>query len=240
MELPLWHMESTPSEVKHGFSDVYVQVVDTTGRFLCRIYIPNVIRLVLGDKYISCEYFPSVYGFWATRLLVGGVQSISEYDTFFDGYPDHEYSPYQVLFNKARIALCRLRFPYELSEEHKLAYEQYLIQHARLTIQKLAFDKNFEMLTYLLEKVTIPLQKYNDMVDWSVETQLNEITAILLEHRSRTWGDSVLSLSLEDNKIEPDDDEVEPPEEDDSPPFFVHSGLKFVGDEETPPCTLGD
>jgi hypothetical protein len=218
-EVTLWQGEGTTVGSDHGFSDVYLQIVDTAGMFLCRVYIPDEYVREPQDAGEETHYYPSAYGYWATRLLTGGARSISEYDTFFAGYPDHEEEPDQVLFDKARIALSRLRFPYELSEEYKLAYEQFLIQHARLTIQKLAKDNNLEMLTFLLENVTIPLQKYIDMVDWSAKAQRVEITAMLLEYRHRTWGDTVLRLSLDDLAVEADEDEDELESDDYNIPF---------------------
>ncbi len=209
-EVTLWQGEGTTLGSEHGFSDVYLQIIDTTGLFLCRVYIPYEYVRELEDAGGETTNYSSAYGYWATRLLSGGARNISEYDTFFAGYPDHEERPDQVLYDKARIALCRLRFPYELSEEYKLVYEQFLIQHARLSIQKLAEDNNLEMLTFLLGNVTIPLKKYIDMVDWSAKTKRGEITALLLEYRHRTWGDTVLRLSLDDLAVEADDDELEP------------------------------
>ena len=216
-EVTLWQGEGTTVESKYGFSDVYLQIVDTAGMFLCRVYIPA--EITRGDEYDEENYqlYPSAYGYWATRLLLGGVQSISEYDTFFERYPDHLENPNQVLYDKALIALCRLRFPYELSERYKLAYEQYLIQHARLTIQKLAKDNNLEMLTFLLEMVTIPLKKYIDMVDWSAKAQKVEITGMLLEYRHRTWGETIQSYSLDDVELDADEDELE--SDDDNDPY---------------------
>ncbi len=215
-EVTLWQGERTTVESEHGFSDVYLQIVDTAGLFLCRVYIPADIMRADEDDEDDYQLYPSAYGYWATRLLLRAVQSISEYDTFFERYPDHEESPIQVLFDKARIALCRLRFPYELSERYRQAYEQFLIQHARLTIQKLAKDYNLEMLTFLLENVTIPLKKYIDMVDWSAKAQKVEITAMLLEYRHRTWGDTVQSYSLDDVELEADEDELESDDDNNS------------------------
>lgn len=182
VQIPLGTQDATPGEVSCGFSDVYLQVVDSAGLFLFRVYIP-------GDGY----------GHWATRLLLGGVLNMGAYDSLFEAYDD--------IYDKARVALCRLRFPYELSADWKQTYEQFLLRHARFTGQKLALEDNLEMLTFLLGAVAIPLKKYKDLVEWSAKTGRVEVTSIYLEYQHRTWQDTMQNFSLDAVVVEGEDED---------------------------------
>lgn len=83
-------------------------------------------------------------GYRARKQFVDGRVDLAGYDQVFEKACNEEH-----FLTLMKMALCRLEYPYQLSNEAKDRYEQYIISHDREVMTKLAASENADTLAHL-------------------------------------------------------------------------------------------
>jgi hypothetical protein len=142
-----------------------------------------IAKLYLTGDEIEAEFFK--------KLIGGHVEHISEYDSLF---PIRD----EIMINKIRVALYRLEYPFELSEEHQLIYSVYLRNHADLIIPLLISNADIQMINRLALIGAFPERKMNEYIDLAQDLSLVEIVSFLLDYKFKAFGiDSQKSLEIQ-------------------------------------------
>ena len=83
-------------------------------------------------------------GYRARKQFVDGRVDLAGYDQVFEKACNEEH-----FLTLMKMALCRLEYPYQLSNEAKDRYEQYIISHDREVMTKLAASEDADTLAHL-------------------------------------------------------------------------------------------
>lgn len=109
------------------------------------------------------------------------ILSITQENNKFDFYGyDSNWANFGKETNKIRIAILRLQYPYELSEEMKLAYEGFLSKQGLNAGKFFIDDNDMESLKWMLEKKFITKSAFPKLIDYASEKGKIEFTAVLL------------------------------------------------------------
>ena len=113
----------------------------------------------------------------------GAILSIKSTEGKFDftGYDDY-FASLAKAPNKVRIAMARLEYPYELSEEMETVYMNYLKRQA-VVAGSIAIDSNdLKSLEMLVEKKLLTANSIKKLIEYAKTTGNTEITAWLLNY----------------------------------------------------------
>ena len=93
-----------------------------------------------------------------------------------------------------KVAVMRLKYPFELSDTAREEYAAYLRVHADRIARRAVWEKNTDVLSYLCGNDLISSGGIMKLLDYSMSLSASECTAILLEYQSRlNWhGDPLL------------------------------------------------
>lgn len=97
----------------------------------------------------------------------------------FSGY-DECWAKLGQKLNKILVALTRVQYPYELSEEMQETYENFLKKHGLEAGKILIDENNIEALTILTEKQIFSEKVLKSLVDYANTTEKTHFTAALL------------------------------------------------------------
>lgn len=89
-------------------------------------------------------------GYRARKQFVGGRLDVSGYDTVFEKACNEEQ-----FLTLMKMALNRLEYPYELSEDARIRYESYIAAHEVAVLEKLVETQDEETLRMLCEQPMI-------------------------------------------------------------------------------------
>lgn len=89
---------------------------------------------------------------------------------------------------KDRLAVMRLRYPFELIESAREGYVRYLSGHLERIVQNAVRDRDIGMLSFLCDEGLICSENILDMIDRSVSLTASECTAFLLKRRAEMGG----------------------------------------------------
>ena len=89
---------------------------------------------------------------------------------------------------KDRLAVMRLRYPFELIESAREGYVRYLSGHLERIVQNAVRDRDIGMLSFLCDEGLICSENILDMIDRSVSLTASECTAFLLKRRAEMDG----------------------------------------------------
>ena len=93
-----------------------------------------------------------------------------------------------------KVAVLRLKYPFELSGTAREKYAAYLSAHADRIARRAVWERDTEVLSYLCENNLISSGGIMKLLDYSMSLSASECTALLLEYRSKLdWcGDPLL------------------------------------------------
>lgn len=104
-----------------------------------------------------------------------------EYDTLFPHVQVQE--PERLV---TRLALGRLRFPYQLAERHRLAYEQYLAEHCVAAAGQAVERNDMEDLAWLMEHVKYDGAQLETVIELAGKKQDGEMVSFLMDQKRKT------------------------------------------------------
>ena len=91
---------------------------------------------------------------------------------------------------KDRLALMRLKYPFELSESAGDVYARYLGSHVKRIAQHAVRDIDIDMLSFLCDEGLICSENILEIIDYSISLSASECTAFLLKCRAEMDGHS--------------------------------------------------
>lgn len=93
-----------------------------------------------------------------------------------------------------KVAVMRLKYPYELSDDTCEEYSRYLRAHADRIARRAVWEKDTDVLSFLCENDLISRESIMKLTDYSISLSASECTALLLERQSKLdWhGDLLL------------------------------------------------
>lgn len=89
---------------------------------------------------------------------------------------------------KDRLAVMRLKYPFELSESAGNEYTCYLCRHLKRIAQRAVRGRDIDMLSFLYEKGMICNENILEILDYSISLSATECTAFLLKCREELDG----------------------------------------------------
>lgn len=121
----------------------------------------------------------------------GAVLSIKSKNGKFDfaGY-DAYFASLAKAPNKIQVALARLEYPYELSNEMLDVYQSFLKRQAVVAGKMLIDDDRLETLEMLGEKHLLTASAVTKLIEYANSKDKVAITAWLLEYNHKTYGKS--------------------------------------------------
>ena len=120
----------------------------------------------------------------------------------FEAYDSMFYKLKQE-YNRLKIALLRLRYPYELSEEMKETYVSYLLDHRSIAGRIVINDGDHETLSVLIQKRILNTAVFPELIEYAQMIKRYECVALLLDHQNTEFDREDVSEFLKLN----DDDE---------------------------------
>ncbi len=93
---------------------------------------------------------------------------------------------------KDRLAVMRLKYPFELSESAGNEYTSYLFRHLKRIAQHAVRGRDLDMLSFLCEKGMICSENILEILDYSISLSASECTAFLLKCRAELDGHNVM------------------------------------------------
>lgn len=84
-----------------------------------------------------------------------------------------------------RLAVMRLKYPYELSESARRDHTGYLRKHQERIARRAIRDRDIEILAFLSDSDMISEADITELLDYSISLSSSECTAILLERQAR-------------------------------------------------------
>ena len=96
-----------------------------------------------------------------------------------------------------KVAVMRMKYPYELSEAAREEYARYLCAHADRIARRAIWERDTEVLSFLCENDLISRGGIVKLLDYSISLSASECTALLLECQSRLdWHEDTLLEEL--------------------------------------------
>ena len=179
------------------------------------IECPDFNMLELGSG--SCISFFDVSGKKVAQVVLyydgesdpkrdGAKRSLRSKEGRFDFecYDDYFYS-FTKVPNKIRIALSRVEYPYEISEDRLNEYKTYLRAQSYRAGKLFVDNKEIDTLKYFAEMDLLTLNSVVKLIDYTNSSDNPELTAWLLDYKKKAFGDkkpaaqkySIGSLSYE-------------------------------------------
>ena len=84
-----------------------------------------------------------------------------------------------------KVAVMRMKYPYELSEAAREEYSRYLCAHADRIARRAVWERDTEVLSYLCENDYLSSEGIVKLLDYSISLSASESTALLLECQSK-------------------------------------------------------
>jgi hypothetical protein len=96
-----------------------------------------------------------------------------------------------------KVAVVRLKYPFELSDKAREDYAAYLSVHADRIARRAVWERDTDVLSYLCENDLISSGGVMKLLDYSMSLSASECTALLLEYRSKLdWNSDPLLEEL--------------------------------------------
>lgn len=96
-----------------------------------------------------------------------------------------------------RLAVMRLKYPFELTETIRNDYICYIYRHLRRIAQNAVRSKDIDMLSFLCENGMICNENITEIMDYSISINAAECTAFLLERQAEmNWHCTTLIEEL--------------------------------------------
>ncbi|MBR3358605.1 MAG: leucine-rich repeat domain-containing protein [Solobacterium sp.] len=126
----------------------------------------------------------------------------------FDLY-DESFSELTRADNKTAMALARLRYPYELSEEMEEQYVSWFRENGSEAGKILLGRNDAESMRFLEQKKVFDADTVTELIQYAQEQQMSEWVLDLLEYQNREFGkrDAYLPLKLPDHSGEDSEEE---------------------------------
>lgn len=86
----------------------------------------------------------------------------------------------------ARLALGRLRFPYQLAERYKEMYEQYLAEHCVAAAAQAVERRDMEELTWLMDHVKYDGAQLENVIELASKRNDGETVSFLMDQKRKT------------------------------------------------------
>ena len=119
--------------------------------------------------------------------------------TFNFNAVDEFFPKIKGMYHKIRVALNRLHYPIDLTDEKKEMYRSYIVRSAKNAV-KLCIDTDDMELMHILETIgVIKKSNINELLEYATEKKAVQFTAYLLEYKESHFsnGKNVLdSLKL--------------------------------------------
>ena len=119
--------------------------------------------------------------------------------TFNFNAVDEFFPKIKGMYHKIRVALNRLHYPVDLTDEHKEMYRSYIVRSAKNAV-KLCIDTDDMELLHILETIgVIKKSNIDELLEYATEKKAVQFTAYLLEYKESNFkkGKNVLdSLKL--------------------------------------------
>ena len=117
----------------------------------------------------------------------------------FEAY-DRMFSKLKQEYNRIRMALVRLRYPYELPEEMEEKYTAFLREHGSITGRILINEGDAETMHVLMQKKIFDPAVIPNLIEYAQILKKHDFTVSLLDYQNREFRetDAYASLQLTD------------------------------------------
>ena len=119
--------------------------------------------------------------------------------TFNFNAVDEFFPKIKGMYHKIRVALNRLHYPIDLTDEHKEMYRSYIVRSAKNAVKLCIDTDDMEMMLDLEQLGVIKKNNINELLEYATEKKAVSFTAYLLEYKENHFnkGKNVLdSLKL--------------------------------------------
>ena len=119
--------------------------------------------------------------------------------TFNFNAVDEFFPKIKGMYHKIRVALNRLRYPVDLTDEQKEMYRSYIVRSAKNAVKLCIDTDDMEMMLDLEQLGVIKKNNINELLEYATEKKAVQFTAYLLEYKESHFnkGKNVLdSLKL--------------------------------------------
>ena len=119
--------------------------------------------------------------------------------TFNFNAVDEFFPKIKGMYHKIRVALNRLHYPIDLTDEHKEMYRSYIVRSAKNAVKLCIDTDDMEMMLDLEQLGVIKKNNINELLAYAMEKKAVQFTAYLLEYKESHFnkGKNVLdSLKL--------------------------------------------
>ena len=161
--------EGTEEEEEHFYlweSSIDVSVLD------------NVTGDEIGFLPLNSDLYPDMRSALIDAFRPDDTFDYSVLDTVFaDGMRWN-------MKGKDRLAISRLKHPYELSDEARTEYIAYIRRHAKRIARWAVWTKDVDCLAFLYENDLAGAVNITELIDYSISIAASECTALLLEKQS--------------------------------------------------------
>lgn len=133
-----------------------------------------------------------------TKNIADGAKlSIRCIDHKFDfAHYDNYFNSLVEPRNKIPIALARFEYPYEVSDEMLITYQNYLKNHMDTLGQMLIDENKLNTLIKLGDKQLFTLNSITNLIDYAQSKNNFDITALLLNYKNMLFGEVKPDYSL--------------------------------------------
>ena len=119
--------------------------------------------------------------------------------TFNFNAVDEFFPKIKGMYHKIRVALNRLHYPIDLTDEHKEMYRSYIVRSAKNAVKLCIDTDDMEMMLDLEQLGVIKKSNIDELLEYATEKKAVQFTAYLLEYKESHFkkGKNVLdSLKL--------------------------------------------
>ena len=144
-------------------------------------------KVWMGANGIRSEYCNILESSWGRNA------------TFNFNAVDEFFPKIKGMYHKIRVALNRLHYPIDLTDEHKEMYRSYIVRSAKNAVKLCIDTDDMEMMLDLEQLGVIKKNNINELVEYATEKKAVSFTAYLLEYKENHFnkGKNVLdSLKL--------------------------------------------
>ena len=119
--------------------------------------------------------------------------------TFNFNAVDEFFPKIKGMYHKFKVAMNRLHYPIDLTDEHKEMYRSYIVRSAKNAVKLCIDTDDMEMMLDLEQLGVIKKNNINELLEYATEKKAVQFTAYLLEYKESHFkkGKNVLdSLKL--------------------------------------------
>lgn len=102
-------------------------------------------------------------------------------NTFDFNYLDNKFSSIKEMEPKVNIALTRISYPFELTDDHRTMYMDYLKKNAKVLLLSCLKENDYELFIYFCELGFINKSNKKALLDYAIDNDRLPFTAYLLE-----------------------------------------------------------